>query len=81
MNTVDRPNVVLISTDQHRGDTLGIAGHPVVHTPGIDSLAQTGHYFSRAITELPSCVGARRTLFSGQSPITHGMVGLSLIHI
>ena len=75
MNTVDRPNVVLISTDQHRGDTLGIAGHPVVHTPGIDSLAQTGHYFSRAITELPSCVGARRTLFSGQSPITHGMVG------
>ncbi len=75
MKPGNQPNIVLISTDQHRGDTLGIAGHPVIHTPGIDALAQTGHYFPRAISEVPSCVGARRTLFSGQWPVTNGMVG------
>ncbi len=75
MTGSNRPNVVLICADQLRGDTLGIAGHPVVHTPGIDALAHTGHYFPRAVSEVPSCVGARRTLFSGQWPITHGMVG------
>ena len=77
MSQANRPNVVLISADQHRGDTLGIAGHPTVHTPGIDAMAQTGHYFPRAISEVPSCVGARRTLFSGQWPVTHGMVGFN----
>ncbi len=52
-----------------------MAGHPVIHTPGIDALATTGHYFPCAYTEQPACVGARRTLFSGQHPRTHGMVG------
>ena len=77
MTSSNRPNVVLICADQLRGDTLGIADHPVVHTPGIDALAHTGHYFPRAVSEVPSCVGARRTLFSGQWPVTHGMVGFN----
>ena len=34
------PNIVLIMTDQMRGDCLGIAGHPDVKTPYLDSIAQ-----------------------------------------
>ena len=75
MSQPGRPNLVLISVDQWRGDVLGVAGDPVIHTPGVDAMAASGHYFPRAISELPSCVGARRTLFSGQWPITHGMTG------
>ena len=29
----DRPNIVLILTDQQRGDALGIEGHAVLQTP------------------------------------------------
>lgn len=71
------PNVILISTDQHRADTLGIAGHPCVYTPGIDAMALSGHYFPSALSEAPSCVAARRTLFSGQIPFHHGMIGFN----
>jgi len=72
---VDRPNLLLITTDQHRGDCLGIAGHPVVETPNLDFMLARGAYFPRAYTEVPSTVGARRTLISGQKPFTHGMIG------
>ena len=34
-----RPNIVLIMCDQMRGDCIGIAGHPDVKTPYLDSLA------------------------------------------
>lgn len=77
MASSQRPSVILISTDQHRGDTLGIAGHPVVHTPGMDALALSGHYFPRAISQVPSCVAARRNLFSGQYGVKHGMIGFN----
>ena len=38
----ERPNIVLLMTDQMRGDCLGIAGHPDVKTPYLDSLADMG---------------------------------------
>lgn len=34
-----RPNIILIMTDEMRGDCMGFAGHPDVKTPYIDSLA------------------------------------------
>ena len=57
----DRPNIVLILTDQQRGDALGIDGHPVLQTPNLDWLAATGARFARAYAECPSCVPARRS--------------------
>ncbi len=71
----DRPNVLLIMTDQQRGDCLGIDGHPVLLTPTMDHIAAQGVRFSRAYTTCPSCIAARRSLLSGQFPATHGMVG------
>jgi len=71
----DRPNILLILTDQQRGDCLGIAGHPVLQTPNLDSIAGAGAQFTRAYSTCPSCIAARRNLLSGQFPSTHGMVG------
>ena len=34
-----RPNFLFFMTDQHRADWLGCAGHPVLKTPHIDSIA------------------------------------------
>ncbi|HET7769643.1 MAG TPA: arylsulfatase [Chloroflexota bacterium] len=71
-----RPNILLILVDQWRGDHLGIEGHPVVATPNLDHLGASGAHFRRAYSECPSCIPARRTIFSGQSPEAHGMVGM-----
>lgn len=33
------PNIILIMTDQQRGDTLGSMGNPVIRTPNLHRLA------------------------------------------
>jgi len=71
----DRPNILLIMTDQQRGDCLGVEGHPVLQTPQMDELAGQGTRFSRAYSTCPVSIPARRSLMSGQFPATHGMVG------
>jgi arylsulfatase A-like enzyme len=69
-----RPNVLLILTDQQRGDCLGIEGHPVLETPHMDFIGSSGARFRRAYSESPICVPARRTIMSGQAPATHGVL-------
>lgn len=70
-----RPNIVLIMCDQMRGDCLGIAGHPDVKTPYLDSLAAEGTYFPNAYSTCPSCIPARAALFTGLSQEHHHRVG------
>lgn len=70
-----RPNVVLISVDQWRGDCLSVDGHPTVHTPYLDSLALGGVRFRRAYSATPTCIPARASLYTGLSQRTHGRVG------
>ncbi|MFB6135558.1 MAG: sulfatase [Halobacteriaceae archaeon] len=64
----DRPNVLVVFTDQHRADALGCAGHPVVETPNLDRLAGSGVRFDRAYTPAPVCVPARASLYMGAYP-------------
>jgi len=68
----DKPNVLLICADHWAGDMFGVAGHPVVQTPGLDEIAQAGVRFTRAYSECPVCIPARRTLMTGLSPRGHG---------
>lgn len=72
---VNKPNILLIMTDQQRGDCLGIEGHPVLLTPNMDSIAGRGVRFDKCYSTCPVCIPARRSLLSGQYPDTHGIVG------
>lgn len=74
-NPVKKPNIILIMCDQMRGDCMGIAGHPDVKTPYLDSLAAEGTYFPNAYSSCPSCIPARAALFTGMSQAHHGRVG------
>ena len=65
----DRPNILLIITDQQRGDCLGIDGHPVLQTPNMDWIGASGTFFRRGYAEAPSCIPARRSIMAGQSPV------------
>ena len=70
----DRPNFLLIMTDQQRGDCLGIEGHPALLTPNMDSIAGAGVRFSRGYSTCPMCMPARRSLLSGQFPRSHRLL-------
>lgn len=71
----ERPHILLILTDHWRGDCLGRLGHPAVETPHLDSLSARGTTFTRAYTPCPSCIAARRSLMTGMTPYSQGMVG------
>ncbi len=71
----ERPNFLVIMTEQQRGDCLGIDGHPCLLTPNMDGIGAGGVRLTRAYTTCPTCIAARRSLLSGQFPSTHGMVG------
>lgn len=75
MPSPKRPNILLITTDQQRGDCLGINGNPDLETPNLDALASAGVNFSKGYVTCPVCIPARRTLLSGMSPDTHGLRG------
>lgn len=70
-----KPNILLIMTDQLRGDCLGFAGHPDVKTPYLDTLAARGVAFDRAYSACPSCIAARAALHTGMSQEHHRRVG------
>jgi arylsulfatase A-like enzyme len=51
----DRPNVLLIVTDQQRWDTVGAHGSPMGLTPNLDRLAATGTRFDQLVSAQPVC--------------------------
>jgi len=66
------PHVLLVTADHWPAALLGCAGHAAIRTPTIDHLARNGVRFTRAYTECPVCIPARRTLLTGMSPRSHG---------
>jgi arylsulfatase A-like enzyme len=66
--TEQRPNILLIITDQQRFDMLGCAGNRWVKTPHLDRLAATGTRFERAFCAFPLCSPSRFSMFSGVMP-------------
>ncbi|MFW5830470.1 MAG: sulfatase-like hydrolase/transferase, partial [Planctomycetota bacterium] len=69
----NRPNILLLMTDQQRGDCLSCDGHPVLRTPNIDNIAADGTRFRHGYSACPQCIPARRSLMSGQTPHGHGV--------
>ena len=68
----DRPNIVLIFSDQHRGDALGCVGNTAVLTPNLDALASEGVTFRNCNTNSPLCMPARASLITGLHVNEHG---------
>jgi arylsulfatase A-like enzyme len=63
-----RPNIVIIMTDQQRADFTQVEGFPLDTTPFIDGLGRSGVRFNRAYSTMPVCAPARCSLFSGRFP-------------
>lgn len=54
-----RPNIILITTDQQRTDTIAAWGHKHVATPNLDRLAREGVSFSHALCPGATCISSR----------------------
>lgn len=64
--TNPKPNILLILSDEHRGQAMGHTGDPNVRTPHLDRLAGEGSSFARAYANCPICTPSRGTIFSGR---------------
>ncbi len=67
-------NILFITTDQQRYDSLGCNGGTVARTPVVDRLAAEGINYRRAYNQNTVCMPARSTMLTGQYVRTHGVV-------
>ena len=67
-------NILFITTDQQRYDSLGCTGNPHCATPQIDALAREGRLYERAHVHNVVCMPSRSTMLTGQHPRTHGVI-------
>ena len=76
-----RPNILLVTTDQQRWDTVGALGAPGLHTPTLDRLCAEGTACTRAYCANPLCSPSRASLLTGLLPSNHGCwtVGVPLV--
>jgi arylsulfatase A-like enzyme len=67
------PRVVFITIDTTRSDHLGAYGYPRRTTPFLDSLAQKGVLYERAIASATTTAPSHAALFTGLYPSQNGV--------
>ena len=72
---LDRPNILVMMTDQHRFDTLGCTGNARIRTPNLDALAAGGVLFRQACCPTPVCIASRMSLITGRRVRDHHWAG------
>lgn len=63
---VERPNIVVIMTDDHGWGDTGYNGNLEVKTPNIDRLAAAGVRFDNAYVTAPQCIPSRAGIILGR---------------
>lgn len=62
---MDRPNILVLMTDQQRHDAMSCAGNHEIHTPALDALSASGLRFAQGVTTTPVCVASRISFITG----------------
>ncbi|TSA52678.1 MAG: twin-arginine translocation signal domain-containing protein, partial [Planctomycetaceae bacterium] len=72
----DRPNVVVIFTDDQRWDCVGIMPKPLLgmKTPHLDRLAKEGALFENMFVTTSLCSPSRASFLSGLYAHSHGVM-------
>ncbi len=73
MATYDRPNIIVIMTDQQRADTIHALGYDHMITPGMDRLVQNGIAFRQCFACGATCIASRAAMFTGMYPHNTGV--------
>ncbi len=70
----DRPNVLLICTDQQRRDTMACYGNDFVQSPNVNAFAEESFVFENCYVTVAVCSPARASLLTGLYPHTAGVI-------
>ncbi len=62
----DRPNILVIMSDEHNAGVLGCYGNKVIRTPNLDGLASRGVVFESCYCNSPLCVPSRLSFTAGK---------------
>lgn len=68
----EKPNFVFIIADDISAEDIAVYGHPVIKTPHIDALAQSGMRFNNAYLTISSCSPSRCSIITGRYPHNTG---------
>jgi arylsulfatase A-like enzyme len=71
----DRPNIVLILSDDQAWTDYGFMGHPEIQTPNLDALAARSLVFDRGYVASPLCRPSLASIVTGLYPFQHGVTG------
>lgn len=69
----DKPNILLIFTDQQNINMMSAMGNPHLNTPNMDKLAHEGIMFTQSYCTSPVCGPARSSIISGRMPHETGV--------
>ena len=61
-------NFILLMSDQHNPKVSSPYGHPFIHTPNMERLAQLGTVYESAYCASPLCVPSRSAFMTGRWP-------------
>jgi arylsulfatase A-like enzyme len=75
---VRRPNILIITTDQQRWDTMPCFGNPSVIAPNLNALATRSACFSHCFIQNPLCMPSRVSSLTGQYPSTLGITHMGV---
>ncbi len=68
-----RPNILLITTDQQRHDSVGPLAPAWMRAPHFDHLRRGGITFTSAYADCPICVPSRVSIMTGKTVFQHGL--------
>jgi arylsulfatase A-like enzyme len=71
----NRPNVLLIISDDQGWQDYGFMGHPHISTPVLDKLAAQSLTFHRGYSPTPLCRPSLASIVTGLYPHQHGVTG------
>ena len=76
-SAAQKPNVILILSDDHGFTDYGFMGHKIVRTPNLDRMASQSLLYTRGYV-MPVCSPSLASLLTGRMPHAHGITGNDL---
>ena len=74
-NKAEKPNVIIILADDLGYGDLSCYGHPTIHTPRLDQMAQEGIKMTSFYAAACVCTPSRAGLMTGRYPVRIGQPG------